>query len=122
MLLSQKQIALFGQVKVIVFSQSGSRFVKYRTLLEIYKAGWWATERFGTIITLVKKRKYAKDGFSCVCKRIVTDVNLDALDVQIHLIADRQYEKYKRYLQSKTKYNKWGVNEDDTLSVLRTGN
>lgn len=100
MALSAKQIALFGRVRVNMLPVD-SNLVSYVTLFDLYKNGWWATERFGTLITLVKPRTHLKDGFSCVVKRIVTDVNLDALDEEIKVIADRKYEKYKLYLESK---------------------
>jgi hypothetical protein len=104
--LTAKQIALFGQVRVNVLS-IGSNLVSYTTLLELYKSGWWITERFGTNIMIVRQRAKYKDGFSCLIKRIVPDpdVNLDALDEQIKIIADRQYEKYKYRLdENRVKY------------------
>ena len=113
--LSAKQIALFGQVRVNMMAVD-SNLVSYTTLLEIYRAGWWATERFGTLITIVKPRSRDKDGFSCLVKRIVTDVNLDSLDEQIKLIADRKYERYKYRLEEnrrKLRLKKWKINETD---------
>lgn len=104
--LTAKQIALFGQVRVNVLS-IGSNLVSYTTLLELYKSGWWITERFGTNIMIVRQRAKYKDGFSCLIKRIAPgpDVNLDALDEQIKIIADRQYEKYKYRLdENRVKY------------------
>lgn len=102
MKLSLKQIAVFGQVKVNVKSvDANSAF--FVTLLDLYKSGWWVTDRFGTIITLVKPKAKLEQGFCCVCRRISTDVNLDMLDSLTQQIADLQYENYKTILTSKTK-------------------
>lgn len=115
--LSAKQIALFGQVRVNILSID-SNLVSYVTLLELYKQGWWVTERFGTNIMIVKPRAKSKDGFSCLIKRIVPnpDVNLYALDAEIKIIADRQYEKYKHRLdENRIKYKhlkKVNINEN----------
>ena len=68
MKLSAKQIALFGQVRVDL-NQIDSKIAQYTTLYELYQAGWWVTERFGTIITIVRPRHQLKDGFSCIIKR-----------------------------------------------------
>lgn len=98
--LSFKQIAIFGQVKVDI-SPLESTLPNYRTLLDLYKDDWWVTDRYGTIITLVKPRSKLKDGFCCVCRRISTNVNLDTLDLLTTQIADAKYEQYKQFLQSK---------------------
>lgn len=98
--LSFKQIAIFGQVKVDV-NALDCALTNYTSLLELYKDGWWVTDRFGTIVTLVKPRKQLKDGFCCVCRRISTNVNLDTLDILTKQIADVKYEQYKQFLQSK---------------------
>lgn len=120
--LSFKHIAIFGQVKVDV-NALDSNFTKYMTLLELYKDGWWVTDRFGTIVTLVKPREHLKDGFCCVCRRISTNVNLDTLDFLTKQIADANYEQYKQFLQSKKysdkikKSKEYGnVNDLSTLS------
>ena len=102
MQLSFKQIAIFGQVKVNLMPKD-SKFVRYMTLLDAYKLGWWATERFGTIIFLVRPCIAEKDGFKCVAKRIVTDVDLDILDEQIKIIADKKFEHYKHRLTKRKK-------------------
>ena len=98
--LSFKHIAIFGQVKVDVNSLDAN-LASYVTLLDLYKDGWWVTDRFGTIVTLVKPKKQLKDGFCCVCRRISTNVNLDTLDLLTKQIADAKYEEYKQFLQSK---------------------
>jgi len=98
--LSFKHIAIFGQVKVDI-NALDCNLSNYITLLDLYKNGWWATDRFGTIVTLVKPRSNLKDGFCCVCRRISTNVNLDTLDMLTKQIADVKYEQYKQYLQSK---------------------
>lgn len=105
MKLSAKQIALFGQVTVEL-RHIESKISDRITLLELYKQGWWATMITGTLITLVRPKEYAKDGFACVVRRIYTDVNLDSLDREIKLIADYQYEKYKHKLLEKQVYNR----------------
>lgn len=102
MKLSLKQIAVFGQVKVNVKSVDANSTV-FTTLLDLYKAGWWVTDRFGTIITLVKPKAKLEQGFCCVCRRFTTDVNLDTLDTLIDQIADAQYEKYKGMLETHAK-------------------
>lgn len=98
--LSAKQIAVFGQVKVDV-RPIGSPFPKLVSLLEFYNRGYWVTSRFGSTITLVKRRKYSKDGFCCIYKKIQTDINLNTLDALIEPIARQQYLRYKDYLESK---------------------
>lgn len=98
--LSFKHIAIFGQVKVDVNSLDAN-LASYVTLLDLYKDGWWVTDRFGTIVTLVKPKKQLKDGFCCVCRRISTNVNLDTLDILTKQIAAAKYEEYKQFLQSK---------------------
>lgn len=98
--LSLKHIAIFGQVKVDV-NALDCVLTNYTSLLELYKEGWWVTDRFGTIVTLVKPRQHLKDGFCCVCRRISTNVNLDTLDLLTKQIADVKYEQYKQFLQSK---------------------
>lgn len=106
MALSAKQIALFGQVRVDLANleqKPNQKLTPYTTLLEIYNAGWWVTDRFGTLITIVRPRAYAKDGFACVQRRIRTSINLDSLDEEIKKIADRKYEKYKEKLTEKQK-------------------
>ena len=123
MKLSAKQIALFGQVRVDL-NAVDSKISLYTTLLELYKSGWWVTERFGTIITLVKQRHAIKDGFSCLNRRIKTTINLDSLDIETKQIADRQYEKYKNYLEEKRRcrLKQWKLNENDNMSTLPPGN
>lgn len=98
--LSYKHIAIFGQVKVDVNSLDAN-LASYVTLLDLYKDGWWVTDRFGTIVTLVKPKKQLKDGFCCVCRRISTNVNLNTFDLITKKIADVKYEQYKQFLQSK---------------------
>lgn len=98
--LSYKHIAIFGQVKVDVNSLDAN-LASYVTLLDLYKDGWWVTDRFGTIITIVKPKRNLKDGFGCVCRRISTSINLDTLDLLTKQIADVKYEEYKQFLQSK---------------------
>lgn len=100
MKLTLKHIAIFGQVRVNL-NAIDSNLVNYTTLLDLYKNGWWVTERVGTVITIVKPRNNEKDGFCCVCKRIDTSVSLDTLDLLTKPIAEQQYLKYKQYLQSK---------------------
>lgn len=100
MKLSLKQVAIFGRVKVNLQTVD-SKAIKCITLLDLYNAGWWITDRFGTIVTLVKPKADKKDGFCCVCRRIYTDVNLNTLDLLTKQYADAQYENYKKYLQSK---------------------
>lgn len=104
MKLSYKQIAVFGQVKVDI-NPIDCKLAKYTTLLELYKQGWWVTDRTGAIITIVKPKNMLKFGFCCLCKRISTEVNLDMLDSLTKPIADAQYEKYKEILQSKVSIN-----------------
>ena len=98
--LSYKYIAIFGQVKVDV-NALDCNMPNYVTLLDLYKNGWWVTDRFGTIVTLVKPRSNLKDGFCCVCRRISTNINLDTLDILTKQNADGKYEQYKQYMQSK---------------------
>lgn len=100
MKLSYKQMAVFGQVRVDV-RPLDSTIKEYVTLLDLYRRGFWVTQRFGTIITIVKPRAYIKDGFSCVCRRINTTINLDTLDALTEEIAKKQYQLYKDYLNSK---------------------
>lgn len=114
MKLSLKQIAVLGQVKVKTTSIE-SPILTWMTLLQLYQQGWWATDRFATIITLVKPKANFAQGFCCVCRRIKTDVNLDTLDAVIQQIADAKYEKYKNILQSKSNYNKIKKTKEDGL-------
>lgn len=102
MYLSYKHIAIFGQVKVNINSIDAN-MAKYKTLLELYKDGWWVTDRFGTIITIVKPKTPIKNGFCCLNKRISTTINLDTLDLLTKQIADVQYEYYKHILEKKPK-------------------
>lgn len=118
--LSFKHIAIFGQVKVDV-NALDCTLTNYVTLLDLYKDGWWVTDRFGTIITLVKPRSKLKDGFCCVCRRISTTVNLDTLDLLTKQIADTKYEQYKQYLQSKQYRDKIKKSkEQDNVNHLST--
>ena len=112
MKLSAKQIALFGQVRVNI-TPLDSKIVYYTTLFNLYESGWWVTERYGTIITLVKPKTWFKDGFACITRRIVTDVNLESLDAETKIIADRQYAYYKNKLEPKKKKN------EDIMSTLQ---
>lgn len=124
MKLSAKQIALFGQVRVDL-NAVDCKMSLYTTLLELYKNGWWVTERFGTIITLVRPRYAVKDGFSCLNRRIKTTINLDSLDIETKQIADKQYEKYRKYLEEnrrKLRLKQWKINENDNMSTLPSGN
>lgn len=124
MKLSAKQIALFGQVRVDL-NAVDCKISLYTTLLELYKNGWWVTERFGTIITLVRPRHAVKDGFSCLNRRIKTTINLDSLDIETKQIADKQYEKYRKYLEEnrrKLRLKQWKINENDNMSTLPSGN
>lgn len=118
MALSAKQIAIFGQVRVNIMAFNCT-IASYATLLDLYRDGWWVTERFGTLITLVKPRSHDKDGFACVVKRIQTSINLDSLDEQIKLFADKQYEKYRYRLEedrTKLRLKKWKVTDGNDLS------
>lgn len=126
MKLSLKHIAIFGQVKVNTRSVD-SNVINCTTLLDLYNAGWWVTDRFGTIVTLVKEKKYTKDGFACLNRRIYTDVNLDTLDLLTKQIADAQYEKFKKRLESqqigdKIRKSKDYCNENVSMSTLPSGN
>lgn len=105
MKLSYKQIAVFGQVRVNIrpLDSIGNEYI---TLLDLYKQGFWVTQRFGTIITVVKPRAHIKDGFSCVCRRIDTTINLNTLDALTEEIAEKQYQRYKDYLESKKGWSK----------------
>ena len=100
MKLSLRHIAIFGQVKVNLNSVD-STINNYVTLLDLYKDGWWVTERFGSIITIVKPRENIKHGFKCLNKRICTTINLDTLDLLTKPISEAQYEKYKYFLEQK---------------------
>ncbi len=125
MKLSLKHIAVFGQVRVNINPLDAS-VIKYISLLELYKNGWWVTDRTGTIITLVKPRCHLKDGFCCVCRRISTNINLDTLDLLTKPLAEEKYEQYKYLLQSKKnrekiKKSKEQHNENH-MSALPTGN
>ena len=120
MKLSPRQMALFGQVKVNIMSPD-SKLAKYITLLQLYKEGWWITDRFGTIVTIVKL-KVGNEGFCCYNKRISTTVNLDALDQEIKRIADIKYIRYQNYLERKTKkITKVNIYENN-MSTLPSGN
>lgn len=125
MKLTLKQIAIFGQVKVNLKSVDSNSII-CSTLLDLYKAGWWVTDRFGTIITIVKPKQYTKDGFACVCRRIYTDVNLDTLDVLTKQIADVQYEQYKNMLKSKQIQDKIKKSKEqynaNQMSALQSNN
>ena len=111
---------LFGQVKVNIMSPD-SKLAKYITLLQLYKEGWWITDRFGTIVTIVKP-KVVNEGFCCYNKRISTTVNLDALDQEIKRIADIKYIRYQNYLERKTKkVIKVNIYENN-MSTLPSGN
>lgn len=112
MALSARQIALFGQVRIDIANIEqipNKHLTPYITLLELYNAGWWATERFGTLVTIVKPRAYSKDGFACLQRRIQTSINLNSLDEEIKKIADRKYEYYKERLTEKQKKTKLRV-------------
>ena len=116
MKLSLKQIAVFGQVNVDLMPIDCKLF-KYVTLLELYKSGWWVTERFGTVVTLVKQRSHRKDGFACRCRRISTQVDLNMLDALTKEIADAKYEIYKKYLnKQKTRIEWW--KDESRMSLL----
>lgn len=126
MALSARQIALFGQVRVDISNieqQPNKKLTPYTTLLELYNAGWWVTERFGTLITIVKEKAWEKDGFACLQRRIITSINYDSLDEEIKKIADRKYEKYKERLIEKQRYKKLRVKlNEDNMSTLPSGN
>lgn len=98
MFLSQKAIAVFGQVKVQLKETAISN-VQYTDLFTLYKAGWWITERFGTLIYITRKKGYKKDEFCLLVKRIKTDVNLDTFDSLWQEFAEKQHEKYKDILE-----------------------
>ena len=126
MKLSYRHIAIFGQVKVNL-KAIDAQHTTYVTLLEFYQNGWWVTDRFGTIITLVKPRFQAKQGFCCICRRISTTVNLDTLDLLIKQVADVQYEQYKNMLKSKEIKDKIKKSKEDYyaktyMSTLSSGN
>lgn len=110
MKLSLKHIAVFGQVNVDLMPLD-CKLKKFTTLLDLYKAGWWVTERFGTIVTLVKQRSHRKDGFACRCRRISTQVDLNTLDALSKEIADAKYEIYKKYLNKQTTRIEWWKDE-----------
>lgn len=120
MKLSPRQMALFGQVKVNIMSPD-SKLAKYITLLQLYKEGWWVTDRFGTIVTIVKP-KVGNEGFCCYNKRISTTVNLDALDEEIQKINNIKYIRYQNYLERKIHpINKVNIYENN-MSTLQSGN
>lgn len=121
MKLSPRQMALFGQVKVNIMSPD-CKLAKYITLLQLYNDGWWVTDRFGTIVTIVKPKSNIKHGFCCYNKRISTTVNLDALDEEIKRIADIKYIRYQNYLERKIKkVIKVNIYENN-MSTLPSGN
>lgn len=123
MKLSYKQIAVFGQVRVDI-RPLDSGIKEYVTLLDLYRKGFWVTQRFGTIITIVKPRTYIKDGFACVCRRIQTNINLDTLDALTEEVAERQYRRYKDYLESKKGWSTKvrGDNDYNHVSLLQENN
>lgn len=117
-MLSQKAIAVFGQVKVQITNTTLSN-CQYVDLFSLYKNGWWITERFGTLIYLVKKKTYEKDGFCLIVKRIKTDVNLDTFDLLWQQIAERKQKQYQHILEHKNKYKKPRVNiYEDSMPTL----
>ena len=111
MKLNYKQIAVFGQVKVNI-KPMGAKSTAYTTLLDLYKDGWWVTDRLGTIITIVKPKPMLKYGFHCLCRHVSTDINLDTLDALTKPYAEIKYLQYKNYLESKKPETK---NEMPTL-------
>ena len=123
MKLSFKQIAVFGQAKVDI-RPLDSALHKYVTLLDLYRKGFWVTQRFGTIVTVVKPRAQIKDGFACACRRIETEINLEILDTLTEEIAEKQYQRYKDYLQSKKGWSKTvrGNNDTSQMSMLPPDN
>lgn len=115
--LSLKHIAVFGQVNVDLMPLD-CKLKKFTTLLELYKSGWWITERFGTVVTLVKQRSHRKDGFACRCRRISTQVDLNTLDALTKEIADKKYAIYQKYLNNqKTRIEWW--KDESPMSVLQ---
>lgn len=111
MKLSARQIALFDQVRVDMAGINA--LPTYTTLFKLYEEGWWVTERFGTLVTIVKPRKWNKDGFACLQRRIITSINLDSLDEETKKIADRKFEKYKQWLLEKRRYTRIRVKPDE---------
>lgn len=95
MKLSLKHVAIFGRITVDIQDLTGT-FYKTATLLELYKDGWFVTERFGSVICICKKK--AKDGFISRCRHFKTDVNVDTFDLLWKPLAEQQFEKYKKYL------------------------
>lgn len=71
-------------------------FYKTATLLELYKDGWFVTERFGSVICICKEKR--SDGFINRFRHFKTDVNLDTFDTLWRPLADQQFEKHKKYL------------------------
>lgn len=114
MKLSYKHMAIFGRVTVDIQNLDG-HFYKTATLLELYKDGWFVTERFGSIISICKGN--ARDGFSNRFRLFRTDVNLDTFDLLWKPLADQQFEKYHDYLLNNThkpytKIKKVNINEN----------
>lgn len=100
MKLTLKHVAIFGRIIVDTQGLNGS-FYKTATLLELYKDGWFVTERFGTVICMCKKK--VKDGFMSRCRHFKTDVNINTFDLLWKELAEQQFEKYKKYLLGETK-------------------
>lgn len=100
MKLSLKHIAIFGRITVDIQDINGT-FYKTATLLELYKDGWFVTERFGSVICICKKK--ASDGFVSRCRHFKTDINLNTFDLLWQPLAEQNFEKYKKFLLNNTR-------------------
>lgn len=67
------------------------------TLDQVYKAGWWITEIFGSIAVLVRPKKLAKDGFR-LCEKYIYSKIPKTVQKEIQAIADQKWQHYKKRL------------------------
>ena len=97
MKLSLKQIAVFGRT-IVDLQNSNGAFYKTDTLLNLYKDGWFITERFGSVLSLCKTKANGEFMNRMRLFKLYPDITFESFDALWQPLAEQIWEKYKNCL------------------------
>lgn len=94
-----KQIAVFGRITVDMQNNINSGgFYKTETLLNLYKEGWFVTERFGSILSLCKPKANGEFINRMKLFKLYPEMTFESFDALWKPLAEQKWEKHKNCL------------------------
>lgn len=97
MKLTLKHVAIFGRIIVDTQDLNGS-FYKTATLLELYKDGWFITERFGSVLSLCKPKANGEFMNRMRLFKLYPDMTFESFDALWQPLAEQIWNKHKNCL------------------------